>query len=166
MTKPIPDFLEIIKILSKHKVDFIVVGGVCGVLHGAPVTTFDIDIVHSLSPPNQNRLFSALHELEAYYRGRGNQQLSPELSNLSSPGHHLLMTKFGPLDILGTIGNGHDYNDLVKNTVAFEIEDTELLALDLKTLIEVKTETISEKDKIVLPILRRTLEEKQKQQFL
>ncbi len=43
MPKPIPDFLEILKILSKHKVDFIVVGGVCAAIHGAPVTTFDLE---------------------------------------------------------------------------------------------------------------------------
>ena len=76
MPKPIPDLLEIQKILSKHKVDFIVVGGVCAVIHGAPVTTF---------------------------------------------------------------------------------------ALDLGTLIEIKKETISEKDKVIIPILQRTLEEKMRQ---
>jgi hypothetical protein len=40
----IPDFLEILKVLSRHKVDFIIVGGVCAVLHGAPVSTFDLDL--------------------------------------------------------------------------------------------------------------------------
>jgi hypothetical protein len=49
MPKPISDFLEILKILSKHNVDFIVVGGVCAVIHGAPVATFDLDMVHSRS---------------------------------------------------------------------------------------------------------------------
>jgi hypothetical protein len=43
----IPDFLEILKVLSRHKVDFIIVGGVCAVLHGAPVSTFDLDL-HAL----------------------------------------------------------------------------------------------------------------------
>ena len=101
MPKPIPDFLEILKILAKHKVDFIVVGGVCAVIHGAPVTTFDLDMVHSRSQDNLSRLVSALRELNAYYRGRGDQQLRPELSHLSSPEHQLLMTKFGPLDVFG-----------------------------------------------------------------
>ena len=36
------DFLEILRTLSEYKVDFIVVGGVCAVLHGAPMTTFDL----------------------------------------------------------------------------------------------------------------------------
>lgn len=163
MTNPTPDFLEILNILSKHKVDFIIVGGVCAVLHGAPVTTFDLDLVHSRSPENLARLISALKELDAYYRGRGDQRLTPELSHLSSSGHQLLMTKVGPLDLLGTIGVGHSYNDLLQHTIELEVSDLRLWILDLETLIKVKKETISEKDKVIIPILQRTLEEKQKQ---
>jgi len=90
--KPIPDFLEILKVLTDHKVDFIVVGGICAVLHGAPLTTFDLDLVHSRSPDNLDRLISALKELDAHYRGRGDERLTPEVAHLSSPGHQLLMS--------------------------------------------------------------------------
>jgi len=143
-------------------VDFIVVGGICGVLHGAPVTTFDLDLVHSRSQDNLNRLISALEELDAYYRGRGDQRLKPGLSHLSSPGHQLLMTTFGPLDLLGAIGIGHSYDDLMKHTVVLEVGGLQVQVLDLETLIEVKKETISDKDKAVIPILERTLQEKLK----
>jgi hypothetical protein len=161
--KPIPYFLEILKILSKHKVDFIVVGGVCAVIHGAPVTIFDLDMVHFRSPDNLSRLVSALRELDVYYRGRGGQRLRPELSNLSSPGRQLLMTKFGPLDVLGTIGTGHGYDELMLHAVELEVSDFRLRVLDLETLIKIKKETISEKDKAIIPVLQRTLEEKLKQ---
>jgi hypothetical protein len=50
MPKTAADFLEIIKVLSRQKVAFIVVGGVCGVLHGSPVTTVDLEVVHSRAP--------------------------------------------------------------------------------------------------------------------
>jgi predicted nucleotidyltransferase len=157
-----PDFLEILKVLSRHKVEFIIVGGVCAVLHGAPVTTFDLDLVHSRSPENLNRLMSALEDLEAYYRGREDQPLKPRLSHLSSPGHQLLMTKAGPLDILGTIGKGHDYKGLLKHTTEQEIGGLRLRLLDLDALIRIKKETITDKDKATIPILERTLEEKAK----
>jgi len=159
----LPDFLEILKILTKHKVDFIVVGGVCAVLHGAPVTTFDLDLVHSRSSQNLASLMSALNELDAFYRGRGDQPLKPKRSHLSSPGHQLLMTNAGPLDLLGTIGVGHSYKDLLKHTVELEAGGLRLRILNLEKLIEIKKETITDKDKAMLPILQRTLEEKQKQ---
>lgn len=156
----VPDFLEILKVLKKNNVDFIIVGGVCAVLHGAPLTTFDLDLVHSRSPENLTRLMSALQELDANYRGRGDKRLKPGLSHLSSPGHQLLMTKAGPLDLLGTIGVGHSYEDLIKYSVELKVGGLKLRILNLKKLIEVKKETITEKDKAVLPILQRTLEEK------
>jgi len=161
VTNPIPDFLEILKILTEHGVDYIVVGGVCAVLHGAPVATFDLDLVHSRSPDNLARLMSALKELDACYRG--DQRLTPGLPHLSSPGHQLLMTKFGPLDLLGTIGIGHSYEDLLQHTVELEASGLRLCILDLETLIEVKKETVSDKDRAVIPILERTLEEKLRQ---
>ena len=163
MTNPIPDFLEILKILAEDKVDFILAGSVCGVLHVAPITTFDLDLIHSRSPDNLDRLISAFKQLDAYYRGRGDQRLTPGLSHLSSTGHQLLMTKFGPLYLLGTIGPGHSYDDLLKHTVELEVSGLRLYALDLETLIEIKKETTSEKDKAVIPILQRTLKEKLKQ---
>lgn len=45
------DFLEILRTLSEYKVDFIVVGGVCAVLHGAPMTTFDLPLRRQLPHP-------------------------------------------------------------------------------------------------------------------
>jgi hypothetical protein len=41
-------FLDILRVLSRHRVEFILVGGVAAILEGAPVSTFDLDImVHS-----------------------------------------------------------------------------------------------------------------------
>ena len=42
-------FLDLLRVLDRHKVDFIVVGGVAAILEGAPVATFDLDIMHSRS---------------------------------------------------------------------------------------------------------------------
>lgn len=164
MKSEIPDFLEILKVLSEYKVDFIIVGGVCGVLHGAPVSTFDLDLVHSRSRENLCRLMAALEVLEACYRGREGERLKPGIDHLSSPGHQLLLTNYGPLDLLGTIGTGYDYADLLDNTVELEIEGAHLRMLDLDSLIRIKKETIADKDKVMLLILERTREEKSRKE--
>jgi hypothetical protein len=104
----------------------------------------------------------ALKELNAYYRGRQDQRLKPNQDHLSSPGHQLLMTRFGPLDLLGTIGAGQSYPDLLKHSDEIEIGKMRLRVLSLEKLIEVKEELGSEKDKAILPILRQTLLEKGK----
>ena len=158
-----PDFLYILHTLSKYEVEYIIVGGVCAVLHGAPISTFDIDLVHSREPSNLKRLLKALEELEAYYRDPADRIIKPKESHLSSPGHQLLLTKGGPLDLLGEIAKGRDYKELLKNTVTLKIsENLKVCLLNLETLIETKEEAAQEKDRAVLAILRRTLEEKKR----
>ena len=103
--------LEILKVLTRHRIDFIVVGGVSAVLHGAP-------------------------------------------------GHQLLLTKFGPLDVLGMIGKSRTWEDLGGHTRTMEIEPgVALRVLDLETLIALKEELGFPKNVAVLPVLRQALKE-------
>jgi len=155
-----PDFTALLTTLVDHEVEFIVVGGVAAVLHGAPVTTFDLDLVHARTSGNLGRLVSALVDLDAHYRGRGDQRLRPTAEHLSSTGHHLLMTRYGPLDILGTIGEEHDFDALLQHTCELMVGKMRLRVISLEKLIAVKEEVGHEKDMMVLPTLKRTLDEK------
>ena len=102
MVKQATDFFKIIEILAKYDVDYIIIGGVSAVLQGAPVTTFDLDVVHSREETNLSKILKALQELNAYYRTRKDIRIEPEIYRLELPGHHLLMTDAGPLDVLTT----------------------------------------------------------------
>jgi predicted nucleotidyltransferase len=163
MAKSSVDYLAILKTLRRHGVDFVIVGGVCAVLHGAPLATFDLDVVHSRDPRNLDRLMAALKELDAHYRIPGHRDKKPGPSHLASAGHQLLMTRFGPLDLLGTIGQGHDYGQLLHETVELQVGGGfKVRVLSLERLVKTKEETGQEKDKAVLPVLRRVLEERAK----
>src|SRR5208337_1698801 len=94
-------YAEILRLLATHDVEFIVVGMTAGVLHGAPVTTVDLDIVHRRSPANIARLLGVLGEIDAIYR-HDPRHLRPQQSHLASPGHQLLTTVYGDLDCLGS----------------------------------------------------------------
>lgn len=162
MPAPHHDFFKILQTFSEHNIDYIIVGGVCAVLHGAPITTFDLDVVHARDAENLERLLSALDELEAYYRDRPGRKLKPKLSHIASPGHQLLMTNAGPLDLLGTIGNKLSYGDLIKNTDILTVDDLTVRILSLPALIDIKEEVGRDKDKAVLAILKQTAKEKKK----
>ncbi len=161
MATPNSDFVQILETLVRHQVDFIIIGGVCAVLHGAPVTTLDLDVVHSRSPENLPRLLGALQELDAIYREMPERRLRPGLTHLNSPGHQLLLTNAGPLDLLGTISSGREFADLLPHTIQITLRDEiRIRMLNLETLIALKEEVGRDKDLAVLPILRQTLEEK------
>jgi hypothetical protein len=166
MKVPSLDFLALLKTLVENKVDFIIVGGVSAVLHGSPITTFDLDLLHSRSPENIKRLLVALQKIDAIYRGLGERKIEPKAEQLASSGHQLLITRFGPLDLLGTIGKeGLSYDYLITHTKEMNVTGMNLRVLDLETLIEIKEGLGYEKDKAVVPILRRTLEEKKKKEL-
>lgn len=163
MTKPRPDFFEILQVLTAQHVDFIVVGGVCAVLHGAPIATFDLDVVHLRQPENLHRLVRALNELEARFRGVGSRDVKPRLSHLRTAGHQLLMTRAGPLDLLGEIGRRSGYKELLSETTELKIKrGLTIRILNLDALIRIKMETARDKDKAVIAVLKQTLKEKMK----
>ena len=157
---PAFDFLALLRTLSRHRVEFLVIGGVAAVLHGAPVATFDLDVVHSREPGNITRLLAALEELDAHYRLQALRHFRPSSSHLSSPAHQLLRTRFGSLDLLGSVG-GRSYDDRRSHSTEVEVaEDVRVQVLQLDWVIRLKEEAGADKDRAVLPILRRTLEEK------
>lgn len=157
-----PKLLDILQVLVRHEVEFIVVGGMAAVFHGAPVVTYDLDVLHARAPENIPRLLAALRELESFYRTDLNRRLSPNESHLVSPGHQLLATKFGPLDVLGTIDDGMSYEDLLDQTDSITVRGMNLHVLRLERLIGVKERAGRAKDLAALPVLRATLEEQKR----
>lgn len=152
---------DIIRILVEHDVEFVIVGGMAAVLQGAPVNTFDLDVVYDRSPENVQRVLSALSKLDAVYRDDP-RRLRPNESHLVSAGHKLLETNRGPLDLLGTIEENTGFAELVADTEWLEIGDVRVRVLTLARLIRVKEQLGRPKDKAMLVILRATLDEKRR----
>lgn len=152
-------FADILRLFVANDVEFVVVGMTAGILHGAPVTTIDLDVVHRRTPDNVARLLRVLGELDAVAR-HDPRRLRPEASHLASPGHLLLTTRCGDLDCLGTIDEGKGYEALLPHTVAMRLEDgATVRVLSLPALIEAKERAGRAKDLAALPVLRATLDE-------
>jgi predicted nucleotidyltransferase len=153
----------VLRAFAAGGVDFILVGGLAAVLNGAPVNTFDVDVVHSREATNIDRLLAVLESLDAIFRVQPERRLRPTSDHLTGPGHLNLITRYGPLDVLGTIGDSLMYEDLLPNSHQMDIGGgIRIHVLDLETLIAIKDSLGGEKDRAVLPTLRRTLEEKRK----
>ena len=156
-------FITILKTLVENRVEFILVGGVAAALQGAPLNTFDVDVVHRRTQENIARLMQAMELLEAHYRHPTDRNLRPGPLHLSSAGPQLLITKFGPLDVLGMIGNNHEYDDLFIHAEPINLgEGTQIMVLSLPLLIQSKEEVGHPKDQATLEILRETLRQKRK----
>jgi len=162
MPRSAPDFPGILRTLDAHKVQSIVVGGVCAALHGAPLATFDLDVVHARDEENADRLLDALSDLGACYRLRGSRIVKPQREHLLGAGHHLLMTRLGPLDVMGAIGKGRDFSSLISECARVDVGDFTVNVLSLELLIQTRREAGRARDLAVLPILERTLAERRR----
>jgi len=150
-------YFDLLSSLVKGHVAFIVVGGVAAVLEGAPISTFDLDIVYSLETGNVARLADVLGELDAVYVDPGGRTIHPTVRHLQGGGPHLLRTRHGRLDVMGSIGNALAYPDLVSRSRVRTVRDLEIQVLDLETLIASKEAADRPKDRAVLDLLRETL---------
>ena len=160
---PASDFLGALRALREGGVEFAVVGGVAAVLNGAPVNTFDLDIVPARGEENVAKLVRVLDGIDAIDRVQPDRKVKPNASHLSSPGHHNLITSCGPLDVLGTIGRELGYEELLPHTLEMEVGGgVRVRVLDLETIVSLKEQLAGAKDLAVLPVLRRTLEQKGK----
>jgi hypothetical protein len=156
----VTDLPALLEKLCDAGVEFIVVGGAACVIQGAPITTNDLDIVHRRSPENIERLLDVLLQLDATMRyDFANRGLRPTAELLGGKGHLNLSTSLGPLDPLCEL-DGLGFEELLRNTQSVKDEGRLLLVLDLPTLIAVKTKAGRPKDRVVLPILIATLEER------
>jgi len=152
-----PKFVEILKILSRHEVEFILVGGIAAILEGVPISTFDLDVVFLRTDENLQHLLAALLELDARYLDPAGRHIVPDAAKLASLRMHRLVTSLGPLDVMETIGTGLAYADLIDDTRISELGGFSVRVLGLATVIRSKEQANRDKDRATLPILRRTL---------
>ncbi|MEM6790725.1 MAG: hypothetical protein AAF928_02260 [Myxococcota bacterium] len=146
---------EVIQLLHRHDVRFIVVGMTAGVLQGAPAVTFDLDVLYDREEGNVLRLASALVELDAVFR-IDPRKLRPDLSHLRSAGHKLLHTNLGTVDFLGSLDD-RSFDEVASKTVTLDVEGLSVSVLALAELIEVKRAAGRPKDLAVIPLLEATL---------
>jgi hypothetical protein len=121
-------FLDILRTLCRHEVDFVVVGGVAAILEGAPVSTFDLDIM-------RRRLLRALEELNARYADPAGRTILPDMTKLDTFRLHRLLTDSGPLDILTEIAPDRGYDEVAEETVVYSPAGMEVRVLSLEAVI-------------------------------
>lgn len=155
---PRPRYLELLRALARQGVSFIIVGGVAAVLEGAPITTLDLDVLYDRRGENLDRLHAALEALHARYRDPAGRDIRPSPERLETLRIHLLLTDSGPLDLLSEVGHGWTYDDLLPTTTLRTVGELEVRVLTLSKLIEIKEATDRDKDRAMLPLLRRALE--------
>lgn len=145
------DFLNLLERLVKANVEFVIVGGFAGIVHGCTYVTQDIDICCDFSPANLLKLQRAVLDLNPVHRMTPSRKKLQLTEKTCSRFKNLYLdTKIGRLDCLSFIDGLGDYSQVKQASRIIKVEDLKLRVLSLDALITAKRAVNRPQDKHVL----------------
>ena len=149
-------FAELITLLSRGRVEFILVGGLAANLHGSARFTYDVDVIYARNRQNLERLVEVLLPLHPYLRGAPpGLPFRLDLQTLRNGLNFTFTTDLGDLDLLGEVPGGRDYPEVLPHSTEMELADgTGFRLVNLDRLLRMKNAAGRAKDLEVLAELR------------
>lgn len=142
---------RLLQALSRHGVDFVVIGGIAGLVHGSAYPTFDLDVVYSRDRANLERLVAALEELDLSLRGAPvDLPFQLDVRTLENGANFTFDTPYGSFDILADAAGMSAYEELRGEARVDEIEGIEVRVASLDHLIAMKRAANRTKDKLMV----------------
>lgn len=120
-------------------VEFILVGGLAGNVHGVARSTFDVDVVYRRTRENILRIVEALAPIDPYLRGAPpGLPFVLDADTILRGLNFTLRTSLGDIDLLGEVVVGGSYERLLPETVSIELFGTTCRCIGLPALIRLK----------------------------
>jgi hypothetical protein len=157
------DLPRLLAVLHRHRVQYVLIGGLAAVYHGSPFPTEDADITPEAGADNLQRLSAALTALNARIRTESVPEGLPFLhdaTSLAAGAVWNLCTDAGDLDICLQPDGTQGFFDLARDADAAEIHGAVVRVASLADVIRSKQAANRPKDQRVLPTLRRLLSER------
>jgi hypothetical protein len=158
------NILEIIKVLDRYQVEYLIIGGVGSIIQGAYISTKDLDLIPMTTKENFFRLSAALRELGGRLRGAEDVYIPITPALLINMHIGTWVTKFGDLDILYSIPSGdkgeqYNFEKLFKDSRKGRVGHLVVRVASLKDIIASKRFAGRAKDLAVLSELEKLLEQ-------
>ncbi|HVA18825.1 MAG TPA: hypothetical protein VMU55_01470 [Solirubrobacteraceae bacterium] len=138
------DQAHLLRALLRNGVEFVVVGGVAAQLRGWSGATADLDIAVASEEDNTERLNRALAEVGLMKTDYGGLGTSFE-------------TRYGRLEIVRRADGIGMYEDWLRNASEMEFDHLTIVVAARDDIVKSKSSSNREKDRAVLPGMRRDL---------
>jgi len=157
------DYASLIRLLARHNVDYILIGGAAATAHGSARLTQDLDIVYRRTAENIACLATCLGPYHPYLRGvPSGLPFRLDTETIQRGLNFTLTTDLGALDLFGEIPGGGGYEDLLPDAVEIKLFGVTCRCLGLKRLIEVKRAAGRPRDLEVIAELQALLDESER----
>lgn len=133
------DFFNLLERLVNAGVNFVIIGGFAGVVHGCTYVTQDIDICCDFKPDTLLALQKAISDLHPVHRmtpGRKGLKLTEQTCGQFK--NLYLDTDIGQLDCLSFIDGLGDYGEVKQESELIEVEKMKMRVLSVDALIKAK----------------------------
>lgn len=149
-----PILRQIVKLLTRHRLDAVLIGNAAAALQGSPVTTQDFDFMFRNTPGNLRKLRRLADDLDAvvflpYYPASGLYRIARDRDGLQ-------------LDFMAKVDGVRSFEGLKARAGVARFGRYELRVASLSDIIKSKQAANRPQDRAVLPILRRTVREQRK----
>jgi predicted nucleotidyltransferase len=160
----ITDFNKAMSVLSTGEIEFILIGGVAGSLHGSAFITQDLDLVYARNRENIRRLAATLQPHQPYLRNAPpGLPFKWDEATIRNGLNFTLTTSFGDLDLLGEVAGGGTYADLLPHSSEVTGFGVTFRLINLDKLIVLKRAAGRPKDLQVIAELRGILQRQRNQ---
>lgn len=146
-----PELPALLKPLVGHGVDFVVIGGLAGGLHGSNYPTYDLDIAYARDRPNLERLVAALEEISVSLRGApADLPFQLDVRTLQNGANFTFITPYGDFDVLADVAGIRSYEELKAASTTKQIAGLPIRVASIDHLIAMKRAAGRTKDKLML----------------
>jgi predicted nucleotidyltransferase len=158
-----PNFRDILPLLARNQVAFILIGGGAAIAHGSAKVTYDVDVVYARNPENIRFLVNALRPYQPYLRGAPvGLPFRFDEATVQAGLNFTLTTTLGDLDLLGEVTGGGTFEQLLPFAQEIDIFSVRCKVVSLEKLIQLKRAAGRPKDLDAIAELQALLEEKSK----
>ena len=145
---------RIAKVFAEHRLEAVMVGNAAAALHGAPVTTLDVDFMFRKTPLNLKKLKAVANSFRAvilkpYYPVSDLFRVINDDQGLQ-------------LDFMSRLHGIKSFESLRSRSTSVKFGEHVLKVASLADIIKSKRATGRDRDRAVLDILQKTLDEQEK----
>ena len=129
----------VLECFAEAGVDFVVIGGVAGAIHGSAFGTFDVDLAYSRDPENLEKVAEVLRALNAELRGApAGLPFLVDAQTLKAGANVTFTTRLGSIDLLGDPAGAPPFERLRKAATVVSVRGHEVRVASLDHLIAMK----------------------------
>lgn len=133
------DPVPVLELFARAEIDFVVIGGVAGGVHGSAYNTYDIDLAYARDRENLERIAALLRTLDARLRGAPpGVPFQLDALSLEAGGNFTFATSMGSIDLLTYATGAPPYDELRRQATVIDVRGHPVRVASLDHLIAMK----------------------------